>query len=152
VAQAQAAEHDCDQVIFLDTTERKYVDELGGMNVFVVLDDGTLVTPPLTGTILPGITRDSLLKMAATEGRPVQERPLSIDEWREGALSGRIAESFACGTAAVLTPIGTIKSIDGDFAIGGGQTGPLTSALRTRLMDIQWGRAEDPYGWVTHLF
>ena len=152
VAQAQAAEHDCDQVIFLDTTERKYVDELGGMNVFVVLDDGTLVTPPLTGTILPGITRDSLLKMAAAEGRPTQERPLSIDEWREGALSGRITESFACGTAAVLTPIGTIKSANGEFAIGGGQTGPVTSALRTQLMDIQWGRAEDPYGWVTHLF
>jgi len=151
VAQAQAAENDCDQVIFLDTSERRYVDELGGMNVFVVLDDGTLVTPPLTGTILPGITRDSLLKMTAADGRTVQERPLSIDEWREGALSGRITEAFACGTAAVLTPIGTVKSADGQFTIGGGQTGPITEQLRTRLMDIQWGRADDPFGWVSRL-
>jgi len=151
VAQAQAMENDCDQVIFLDTTERKYVDELGGMNVFLVLDDGTLVTPPLTGTILPGITRDSLLTMAAAEGRPVEERPISIAEWREGALSGRVAESFACGTAAVLTPIGTIKSVDGEFSITGGGTGPVTQKLRTALMDIQWGRASDPFAWVTRL-
>jgi branched-chain amino acid aminotransferase len=151
VAQAQASEHGCDQVIFLDAVERKYVDELGGMNVFVVLDDGTLVTPPLTGTILPGITRDSLITMAKADGRPVEERPISMDEWREGALTGRIVESFACGTAAVLTPIGTIRSEDGDFTIGDGGTGATTAQLRQRIMDIQWGRAEDPYGWTTRI-
>jgi branched-chain amino acid aminotransferase len=151
VAQAQAMEHDCDQVVFLDTAERRYVDELGGMNVFVVLDDGTLVTPPLNGTILPGITRDSLIALAGVEGRAVEERPISIDEWREGALSGRITESFACGTAAVLTPIGTIKSVEGQFSIGGEQTGPVTEKLRKQLMDIQWGRAADPFGWTTRI-
>jgi branched-chain amino acid aminotransferase len=151
VAQAQAIEHGCDQVVFLDTTERKYVDELGGMNVFLVLDDGTLVTPPLTGTILPGITRDSLIALAGAEGRPVEERPISMDEWREGALSGRVAEAFACGTAAVLTPIGTIKSAGGQFSINGGQTGPVTDQLRTQLMDIQWGRGADPFGWVARI-
>ncbi|WP_027346672.1 branched-chain amino acid aminotransferase [Hamadaea tsunoensis] len=151
VAQAEAIEHGCDQVVFLDAVELKYIDELGGMNVFLVLDDGTLVTPPLTGTILPGITRDSLLTMAAAEGRPVQERLISLDEWREGARSGRIAESFACGTAAVLTPIGTVRSREEEFTIGDGQTGPVTAALRTALMDIQWGRTTDRHGWMTRL-
>jgi branched-chain amino acid aminotransferase len=151
VAQAEAMEHGCDQVVYLDAVERTYIDELGGMNIFFVLDDGTLVTPPLTGTILPGITRDSLITMARAEGRPVQERLVSIDEWRDGARSGRIAEAFACGTAAVLTPIGTVRSQEGDFVIGGGVTGPVTSGLRTALMDIQWGRAEDPYGWTTRI-
>jgi len=150
-AQAEAIEQGCDQVVFLDTVERKYVDELGGMNVFVVLDDGTLVTPPLTGTILPGITRDSLITMAHADGRRVEERPISMDEWREGALSGRIVESFACGTAAVLTPIGTIRSRDGDFTIADGGTGPITADLRKRILDIQWGRAEDAYGWTTRI-
>jgi branched-chain amino acid aminotransferase len=150
-AQAEAIEQGCDQVVFLDTVERKYVDELGGMNVFVVLDDGTLVTPPLTGTILPGITRDSLITIAAADGRPVEERPISIDEWREGALSGRIVESFACGTAAVVTPIGTIRSHAGDFTIADGGTGPITAELRQRILDIQWGRADDAYGWTTRI-
>ncbi|NUT32640.1 MAG: branched-chain amino acid aminotransferase [Hamadaea sp.] len=147
----EAAERGCDQVIFLDAVERKYVDELGGMNVFLVLDDGTLVTPPLTGTILPGITRDSLITMAQADGRRIEERQISMDEWREGAASGRIVESFACGTAAVVTPIGTIRSEEGDFTIADGATGPVTADLRKRILDIQWGRAEDPYGWTTRI-
>lgn len=150
-AQAQAMERGCDQVVFLDAVERKYVDELGGMNVFLVLDDGSLVTPPLNGSILPGITRDSIIKLAQSQGRTVTERPISIDEWRVAALSGRIAESFACGTAAVLTPIGTIRSHDGEFDIGDGGTGSITADLRKSLMDIQWGRAEDPFGWTVRL-
>ena len=109
-AQAEAIEHGCDQVVYLDAVERKYVDELGGMNIFFVIDDGSLVTPPLTGTILPGITRDSVIKLAQRAGRRVEERPVSFDEWREGAASGRIREVFACGTAAVITPIGTVQS------------------------------------------
>lgn len=147
----EAAERGCDQVIFLDAVERKYVDELGGMNVFLVLDDGTLVTPPLTGTILPGITRDSLITMAKADGRRVEERQISMEEWREGAASGRIVESFACGTAAVVTPIGVIRSEEGDFTIADGGTGPVTGDLRKRILDIQWGRAEDPYGWTTRI-
>ncbi|MDY7089752.1 MAG: branched-chain amino acid aminotransferase [Actinomycetota bacterium] len=147
-AQAEAIEHGCDQVVYLDAVERKYIDELGGMNVFFVLDDGTLVTPPLTGTILPGITRDSVIKLAERAGRRVEERPVSLDEWRTGAASGAIREAFACGTAAVITPIGTVKSAGGGFTIADGGTGEVTADLRKQLVDIQRGRADDPFGWV----
>jgi branched-chain amino acid aminotransferase len=147
-AQAEAIEHGCDQVVYLDAVERKYVDELGGMNIVFVMDDGTLVTPPLTGTILPGITRDSILKLAQRAGRRVEERAVSFDEWRDGAASGRIREAFACGTAAVITPIGTVRSPDGEFTVADGGSGEVTMALRRELSDIQRGRAEDPFGWV----
>jgi branched-chain amino acid aminotransferase len=148
VAQAEAIERGCDQVVFLDTVEQKYIDELGGMNIFFVLDDGTLVTPPLTGTILPGITRDSLVTLATAQGRRIEERPISIDEWREGAASGRIREAFACGTAAVITPVGKVKSRAFEFSIGGGEPGPVTMGLREQLVAIQPAHAEDPSGWV----
>ncbi|WP_433369393.1 branched-chain amino acid aminotransferase [Actinoplanes sp. CA-142083] len=147
-AQAEAMEHGCDQVVYLDAVERKYIDELGGMNVFFVLDDGNLVTPPLTGTILPGITRDSVIQLAGRAGRSVEERPVSIDEWREGTASGRIREAFACGTAAVITPIGTVKSPDFEFTVADGGSGEVTMGLRKELVDIQRGRAADPFGWV----
>jgi len=147
-AQAEAIEAGCDQVVYLDAVERKYVDELGGMNIVFVLDDGSLVTPPLTGTILPGITRDSILKLAGRAGRQVSERPVSFDEWRDGAASGRIREAFACGTAAVITPIGTVKSPDGQFTVADGGSGEVTTDLRKQLVDIQRGRADDPFGWV----
>ncbi|MEU4687763.1 branched-chain amino acid aminotransferase [Actinoplanes sp. NPDC023714] len=147
-AQAEAAEHGCDQVVYLDAVERKHIDELGGMNVFLVLDDGTLVTPPLTGTILPGITRDSVIKLAQRDGRRVEERQISLDEWREGTASGRVREAFACGTAAVITPIGVVKSESGEFTNGDGGPGEVTMAIRKQLVDIQRGLAEDPFGWV----
>ncbi|MGX6604081.1 branched-chain amino acid aminotransferase [Micromonosporaceae bacterium Da 78-11] len=147
-AQAEAIEAGCDQVVYLDAVERKYVDELGGMNIVFVLDDGSLVTPPLTGTILPGITRDSILQLAQRGGRRVEERPVSFDEWRDGAASGRIREAFACGTAAVITPIGTVKSPDGEFTVADGGSGEVTMGLRQQLADIQRGRAEDPFTWV----
>ena len=97
-------------MVFLDAVERRYVDELGGMNVFFVYDDGTLVTPPLTGTILPGITRDALLALAAAAGHQVVERPVSFAEWQADAESGRLREVFACGTAAVITPVGRVRA------------------------------------------
>ena len=147
-AQAEAIENGCDQVVYLDAVERKYIDELGGMNVFFVLDDGSLATPPLSGTILPGITRDSVIQLAQRAGRQVAERPVSMAEWREGAASGRIREAFACGTAAVITPIGTIKSPDFEFTVADGGSGEVTMGLRKELVDIQRGRAEDPFGWV----
>ena len=147
-AQAEAIEHGCDQVVYLDALERKYIDELGGMNIFYVFDDGSLATPPLTGTILPGITRDSVIKLAERDGRRVEERPVSFEEWRDGAASGRIREAFACGTAAVITPIGTVKTPDGDFTVADGGSGEVTMGLRKQLVDIQRGRAEDPFGWV----
>ncbi|MCU7723613.1 branched-chain amino acid aminotransferase [Actinoplanes sp. KI2] len=147
-AQAEAIENGCDQVVYLDAVERKNIDELGGMNVFFVLDDGSLATPPLTGTILPGITRDSVIQLAQRAGRRVAERPVSMDEWREGAASGRIREAFACGTAAVITPIGTVKSPDFEFTVADGGSGEVTMGLRKELVDIQRGRAADPFGWV----
>ncbi|WP_320065135.1 branched-chain amino acid aminotransferase [Micromonospora sp. RTGN7] len=151
VAQAEAIEAGCDQVVFLDAVERRYVDELGGMNVFFVYDDDTLVTPPLSGTILPGITRDALLTLAAEAGHQVEERPVSFADWRADAASGRLREAFACGTAAVITPIGGVRFPGGDFLVGGGQPGPVTTALQQRLVDIQRGRAADPHGWVSRV-
>jgi branched-chain amino acid aminotransferase len=147
VAQAEAIEHGCEQVIFLDAVERRYVDELGGMNVFLVYDDGTLATPSL-GTILPGITRESIIRLARDAGYEVVERPVSFEEWKADAASGRVREAFACGTAAVITPLGTIRHPGGEFRMGDGGTGPVTAALRQSLVDIQRGRADDPYGWV----
>ena len=118
------------------------------MNIFFVYDDGSLVTPPLTGTILPGITRDSIITLARDQGRAVHERPVSLAEWQADAASGRVREAFACGTAAVITPIGTVRQPGGEFTMGDGGTGPVTAALRQTLLDIQRGRAEDRHGWV----
>ena len=148
IALAEANRNGCEQVVFLDAVERRWVEELGGMNVFFVFEDGSLQTPPLGGTILAGITRDSLIQLAREEGLAVREEPYSIEQWREDAASGRLTEAFACGTAAVVTPIGSVKSVEGSFSIGGQSVGPLTQRLRARLVDIQRGRAPDPHGWV----
>jgi branched-chain amino acid aminotransferase len=148
IAQAEAIRHGCDQVVFLDAVQRRWVEELGGMNVFFVFDDGSLQTPPLTDTILAGITRDSLLRLARDMGMTVREDPYSIEQWEADARSGRLTEAFACGTAAVVTPIGSVKGADGEFTIGGQSTGPLTMRLRSALVDIQRGAAPDPYDWI----
>jgi branched-chain amino acid aminotransferase len=146
-AQAEAMEHGCDQVVFLDAVDRRFVDELGGMNIFFVYDDGSLATPPL-GTILAGITRDAVMTLARDAGHEVAERPVSFDEWHADAASGRMVEAFACGTAAVITPIGTVRHPGGEFRVADGGTGPVTAQLRSSLVDIQRGRVADPYGWV----
>jgi branched-chain amino acid aminotransferase len=150
-AQAEAIDHGCDQVVFLDALERKYIEELGGMNVFFVFDDGSLLTPPL-GTILPGITRDSIIALAKESGTKVREAPYTIEQWRTDAASGRLQEAFACGTAAVISPIGKVCSASGDFAINGGVAGPVAMGLRKKLVDIQYGRAEDTHGWIRKVF
>ena len=147
-AQAEAAEHGCDQVIFLDARRMKYIEELGGMNIFFVHADGHLVTPPLSGTILPGITRDSIITLARASGREVEERPVTFDEWRTGTASGEIVEAFACGTAAVITSIGTVRYADGEFTMPNKGKGKVAASLRKTLVDIQRGRAKDRYGWV----
>jgi branched-chain amino acid aminotransferase len=146
-AQAEAIEHGCDQVVFLDAVERRYIEELGGMNVFFVFDDGSLLTPPL-GTILPGITRDSIIALAKDAGTRVREETYTIDQWRADAASGKLKEAFACGTAAVISPIGKVCSASGDFLISGGTAGPVAMGLRKKLVDIQYGRAEDPHDWI----
>ncbi|ACF03343.1 branched-chain amino acid aminotransferase [Rhodopseudomonas palustris TIE-1] len=150
-AQAEAIERGCDQVVFLDALERRYVEELGGMNVFFVFDDGSLSTPPL-GTILPGITRDSIITLARAAGRTVREEPYTIEQWRADAASGKLKEAFACGTAAVISPIGKVCSNHGDFTINGGQAGEVAMGLRKQLVDIQYGRAEDKQGWIKKVF
>jgi branched-chain amino acid aminotransferase len=143
--QQQAIAEGCDQVVFLDSQEGKYVEELGGMNLYFVHDDGRIVTPE-SGTILEGITRSSIIELAGKLGHQVEERKFSIDEWRDGVTSGAITEVFACGTAAVVTPVGTLKW-------DGGETPPpartdLTMKIRQALVDIQYGRAEDTFGWM----
>ena len=151
VPQAEAMARGHDQVVFLDAAEHKWIEELGGMNVYFVFDDGSLVTPPLGGTILPGITRDSLFALARDEGLTVREERYSIDQWRADAASGELAEALACGTAAVVTPIGKVCGHDGDFTVGSGGPGQLTGKLKARLTAIQRGEAPDPHGWVVRV-
>ena len=146
-AQAEAIDHGCDQVVFLDAVERRYIEELGGMNIFFVFEDGSLSTPPL-GTILPGITRDSIMVLAKDSGMKVREEPYTIQQWRADAASGKLKEAFACGTAAVISPIGKVCSGSGDFTISGGAAGPVAMGMRKKLVDIQYGRAPDPHNWV----
>ncbi len=151
VAQAHAAEQGCDQVVWLDAVERRWVEEMGGMNLVFVLgrgDQARLLTPALTGTLLPGVTRDSLLALAGRLGIPAQEGRISIDQWQAGNASGEISEVFACGTAAVVTPVGSVKSADAEWTVGDGQPGPVTMRLREALLDLQTGRCEDPFGWI----
>ena len=149
IAQAEAIDHGCDQVVFLDAVERRWVEELGGMNIFFVFADGTLATPPLGGTILPGITRSSILRMAGDLGLTIREERYSLQQWRDDAATGKLVESFACGTAAVLAPIGTVKTADGDFAIGAGaNTRPVTDRLLKALVGVQRGLEPDRYGWI----
>jgi branched-chain amino acid aminotransferase len=146
VAQQEAIAQGCDQVVFLDAGEGRYVEELGGMNMYFVYADGHIVTPA-TGTILEGITRSAIIDLAEKSGHQVEERRFSIDEWREGVASGEISEVFACGTAAVVTPVGTLKW-DGGEVGGSTEAGPLTTEIRQSLVDIQYGRADDTFGWM----
>jgi branched-chain amino acid aminotransferase len=147
VAQRQAVEQGCDQVVWLDAFEHRYVEEMGGMNLFFVFGD-RLLTPELTGTLLPGVTRDSLLTLAADLGLTAEEGKISIEEWRAACESGELTEVFACGTAAVITPVGSVKGVDGGWTIGDGSPGELTLRLREELMGIQYGTRPDPHDWV----
>ncbi|MBB3051965.1 branched-chain amino acid aminotransferase [Prauserella isguenensis] len=151
VAQAQASEQGCDQVVWLDAAERRWVEEMGGMNLFFVVgsgSDATVVTPELSGSLLPGVTRRSLLQLAVDRGYRVEERRISTEEWENAAKSGELTEVFACGTAAVITPVGHVKHADGEFTIGTGEPGELTMALREQLTGIQEGTRPDDHGWV----
>ena len=151
VAQSQAISQGCDQVVWLDAVRRRYVEEMGGMNLFFVYhdSDGTyLVTPELTGTLLPGVTRDSIIALAGDLGYRTEERRLSVDRWATDLESGKMTEVFACGTAAVITPVGTVKSKAGQWTIHGGTTGPIAAQLREALLSLQHGVGPDPHGWV----
>jgi branched-chain amino acid aminotransferase len=150
LAQQQAAEHGCDQVCFLDVVERRWVEELGGMNLFFVHADGRIVTPALSGTILEGITRESIITLARELGHEVQERRFSIEEWRDGVAGGAITEVFACGTAAVVTPVGRLAWDGGEVGTGD-EPGAVTMRLREALVAIQYGHQPDSHGWLRRL-
>ncbi|KKW68501.1 branched-chain amino acid aminotransferase [Lampropedia cohaerens] len=147
VAQAQAYENGCEQVIFLDAAEHRWIEELGGMNIFFVRKDGSLFTTPL-GTILPGITRASLIELARDKGIQVEERRYAFDEWQADVARGEVTEAFACGTAAVVAAIGEVQFDGGSFTIGNGETGPVTQALRQELTALQRNQLPDTRGWV----
>ncbi|MFI2347353.1 branched-chain amino acid aminotransferase [Streptomyces sp. NPDC019443] len=150
LAQAEAAQKGCDQVAYLDAVEHKWVEELGGMNLYFVYGD-RIVTPELTGSLLAGITRDSLLTLAQDLGYKSEEGRISIEDWKRDTENGTLTEVFACGTAAVITPVGLVKSADGEWKQSGGQPGEVTLELRKALLDIQTGRAEDVHGWTHQL-
>ncbi len=142
----QATRKGYTQVLWLDAIERKYVEEVGTSNIFFFIND-KLVTPPLGGTILPGVTRDSVLQLAKHWGLNVSERPISIDEVVDGCQIGSLKEMFATGTAAVISPVGVICYKGEDFQVGDGDTGELSKRLYDELTGIQYGRKEDPFGW-----
>jgi branched-chain amino acid aminotransferase len=151
VAQKAAAKQGCDQVVWLDAVERKWVEEMGGMNLYFVKGSGqgaTIFTPKLTGTLLPGVTRDSILSVAADLGYKVEEGMISTTDWQDGIATGEITETFACGTAAVVSPIGQAKSAMGTWVTGDGQPGTITMQIRNHLLGIQHGNIEDKHGWV----
>lgn len=150
IAQAQATEKGCDQVVWLDAHEHKYVEEMGGMNLMFVYggDTPSIVTPKLSGSLLPGVTRKSLLQVAEDLGYSVEERLISTDEWQTGVANGDITETFACGTAAVVTPVGLVKSTHGDFTINNNESGEITMKLREYLTGIQRGSVADAHGWM----
>ncbi len=151
VAQAYATAQGCDQVVWLDAAEHRWVEEMGGMNLYFVYGSGRdarIVTPALTGTLLPGVTRDSLLTLAGDLGYTVDEGKVSTDEWQEGNASGAITEVFACGTAAVITPVGAVKSPRAEWTVGDGSPGPISMQLREQLTGIQTGRLADEHGWM----
>ncbi|TQK51641.1 branched chain amino acid aminotransferase [Streptomyces sp. SLBN-118] len=150
LAQAEAAAKGCDQVAYLDAVEHKWVEELGGMNLYFVYGN-RIVTPELTGSLLAGITRDSLLNLAKDLGYESEESRVSIDQWKADTENGTLTEVFACGTAAVITPVGLVKSAGGEWKQSGGQPGEVTLKLRKALLDIQTGKAEDVHGWTHQL-
>jgi branched-chain amino acid aminotransferase len=147
-AQRQAVEQGCDQVVWLDAAEHRWVEEMGGMNLFFVYRDNRIVTPALTGTLLPGITRDSLLRLAPELGITAEEGRISIDQWRDECAAGELTEVFACGTAAVITPVGVVKGESTGWTIADGTPGPVTTRLREELIGIQYGHRPDPFTWV----
>ena len=150
--QLEGIENGCDQAVFLDSSTQTYIEELGGMNLFFVTRDNHLVTPELTGSILEGITRGSILELATSLGLTPEERRIPIQEWKDGVASGEISEVFACGTAAVITPVGELRWEGGSAPSTAGEGGgEVTKAIRTALLDIQYGRVEDTNGWMTRL-
>ena len=152
LAQAQAQEQGCDQVVWLDAIERTYIEEMGGMNLVFVYgsgDDGVkVVTPELSGSLLPGITRDSLLQVAEDLGYDTEEVRISVEDWMTDVANGELTETLACGTAAVITPVGHVVGNGIDFTVNDNEAGDVTMKMRERLTKIQRGEHEDTHGWL----
>ncbi|HEY7746831.1 MAG TPA: branched-chain amino acid aminotransferase [Desulfuromonadales bacterium] len=146
-ASRAAAQKGFDQVLWLDAVHRKYVEEVGSMNI-CFLYDGKVVTSPLKGTILDGITRRSILALVREMGLEIDERALTVDEILDGVANGRLVEAFGTGTAAVVSPVGQFTFRDRTVTLGGGGAGKLTLKLYETLTGIQYGRLQDPHGWV----
>ncbi len=134
------------QVLWLDGVDRKYIEEVGSMNVMFKID-GEIITPSLTGSVLPGITRKSCIELLRDKGYKVSERLISVDELFEAAEAGKLEEAFGTGTAAVVSPIGWLSYKGNEYTVGGGKIGPVAQELYDTLTDIQWGKAEDKNGW-----
>ncbi len=147
LAGTEASREGYSQVLWLDAHERKYLEEVGTMNIFVMFDD-ELATPPLAGTILPGITRESVLQIADDWDLNVNERRISIDEVMSGLKDGKVKEIFGCGTAAIIAPVGNLHYKGNAYSVGSGDIGPITQKLYDEIVGIQSGEREDPYGWV----
>ena len=138
-------------MVWLDAVEHRWVEEMGGMNLFFVYGSGRqarIMTPALTGTLLPGITRDALLTLAPDLGIPAEEDRISVAQWRAGCESGEITEVFACGTAAVITPVAAVKGATASWLVGGPAPGPVTARLKEQLLGIQFGQLPDAHGWI----
>ena len=151
LAQQRAVEEGCDQVVWLDARSHHWIEEMGGMNIFFVSDHSgrsTLITPPLGDTVLPGVTRDCVLTLAADLGYGVEERQVSVEEWRDRCADGSISESFATGTNSGVLPIGWVRGEEGGWLVGDGGPGPVTTTLRSVLTEIQQGRRSDVHGWM----
>jgi branched-chain amino acid aminotransferase len=152
LAQAEAAAHGCQQVVWLDAIERRWIEEMGGMNLLFVRDRGgvpLITTPPLaSGTVLPGVTRDTLLTLAPGLGYQAVEEPITLDDWRSGCLSGEISETIACGTAAIVAPIGRAITPSEEWIIGNGGTGPVAERLWQAIRSVQRGLEPDPHRWL----
>jgi branched-chain amino acid aminotransferase len=137
-----------DRVVFRDAARHRYVEELGGMNIFFVFREGRIATPPLLDTVLAGVTRVSVITLAEEAGHRVVEAPYTVEQWRDGAATGQLREVFACGTAATIVGIDRVRYLDEEFTVGDGGVGPITAGLRTRLLDLQYGRATDVRNWI----
>jgi branched-chain amino acid aminotransferase len=147
LAQREAARNGCDQVVWLDAVERRWIEEMGTSNLFFVYGQ-ELVTPRLTGTLLAGVNRDSILTLAGDLGLAVREDRISVEQWRADAESGRLTEVFSCGTSSMVTPVGRALSAEGTWTIGDGGLGPVAAGLRAELAGIKDGTAPDRYGWI----
>lgn len=146
IGQVKAHDGGFSQVLWLDGVERKYIEEVGSMNIFFKID-GKVITPMLNGSILPGITRDSTIHLCKSWGYDVEERRISVDEVIEAQKSGKLEEVFGTGTAAVISPVGKLRYIDDVMLINNGEIGPLSQRLYDTMTGIQYGRLEDPFGW-----